>query len=79
MKYNNALTNRIYEILVPVLGDTMAIASIQIQAHKLNISPESITRNDLQPIADAVKKSLVVFLGTDSAAKLAEKIKTIKV
>jgi hypothetical protein len=79
MKYDNMITEKIYDILEPLIGSNMAESSIRIQTKKLGISPDSIGNDELSKIADGIKTSLVVFLGTTGAENISDKVRSIHV
>lgn len=74
MKYENSLTNKIYETLAPLIGAYMAVSAIEIQCKKLGKPERLLDKNDLPKIAVEIKKSLIVFLGSDNAQKISDKI-----
>jgi hypothetical protein len=78
MKSENKLTLQIYGLLRPLIGPVMAEAAIMIQSRKAGKNHDTIDERDLPALADLITHSLIVFLGTDGAARIAEKIKKLK-
>jgi hypothetical protein len=77
MAYTNEYIQKIYEILIPLIGGLIARATINSNISALGIKEESVSRNDLPLLAEHIKKGLVVFLGSDAAEKVALKIKSL--
>jgi len=67
MNYNNLLTQKIYTLLEPLVGSSMAKATLKVQFQKLGISEESLGIKDLQNLANLIEKGLTVFLGSETA------------
>ncbi|MBN2484713.1 MAG: hypothetical protein JXB34_01945 [Bacteroidales bacterium] len=76
-KYENPLTNNICQVLSPLIGDMMASGVIKAQATKLGITEESILPAHLPVLAEAIEKGLVIFLGSEVAQQVGEKIKAL--
>jgi hypothetical protein len=72
--YNNPYAQKIYDLLSPMIGDSMAKSTIKLKTGKLGITEESIKTSDLPILAQEIKRGLVVFLGSDTAEKVADKI-----
>jgi len=75
--YQNQYTQRIYEIISPLLGDMMAKGAIRSQCKKMGISEEMIQHKDLAFISENLKKAMIMFVGTENAIHLANKIKAL--
>ena len=75
--YNNECAQRIYDLLAPMIGDLMARGTIKSKAGLIGVTEETITLSDLPHLDGEIKKGLVIFLGTDAAGKLADKIRHI--
>lgn len=76
--YNNIYAQKIYEILVPLIGDMMTKGTLKTQASKLGITEEAIAPNHLPALAEELRKGLVAFLGSDAAKAVAAKILSIR-
>lgn len=76
--YNNLYAQKIYEIISPILGDLMAKGAIRTQCKKIGISEDSIQQKDIASIAENIKKALVLFVGSENATHLANKIYMIR-
>ena len=77
MEYKNTITQKIFDLLSPVLGASMTRTSIDIHSKNAGSNPDSLTLGYLPKFADSIRKSLVVFLGSDGAEKIAKKISSI--
>ena len=75
--YQNALANRIVEMLTPLLGKTMAESVINVQAKKIGTDPEKITRAELPQIAQRFETHLKIFVGTEKAHQIGESVQKL--
>ena len=76
-KYNNPITQKVYEIILPLLGDIMTQNVLKIQAKKLGKTEEELTYENLPKLAESLKNGLMVFLGSEGANSLAHKVLNI--
>ncbi|HEY9124938.1 MAG TPA: hypothetical protein PK252_03750 [Bacteroidales bacterium] len=76
--YTNIYAQKIYEILVPLIGDMMTKGTLKSQAAKLGINEESIAPVHLPALAEELRRGLVAFLGSDAAKAVASKIMSIR-
>jgi hypothetical protein len=74
MKYTNGLVNGIYDILAPLIGASMADATIKLQTKKIGRTEETLAKNDLPEMAKLIRQSLVVFIGSAGADRIGQKI-----
>jgi hypothetical protein len=72
--YNNEYAQKVHEILSPLVGDMMSRGILKSQTAAIGLDEESLTKASLPKLADGVKKGLVIFLGSDTAQKVAERI-----
>jgi hypothetical protein len=72
--YENKYAQAIFDILEPLVGRAMALGSIKLQAKTMGCNEESFTHSDLPKISEAIKKGLIIFIGTDAAQKVATQI-----
>jgi hypothetical protein len=75
--YDNEYAQKVHEILSPLVGDMMSQGIIKSQTAALGIKEELLSKSDMPRLADGVKKGLVIFLGSDTATKVAERISQI--
>jgi hypothetical protein len=78
IKYNNPYTQKIYDIIVPLLGDLMTQNIIKLQSKKIGKNEENLLPKDLPQLAEAIKSGLVIFLGSEAAKNISTKILAIK-
>lgn len=76
--YSNQLTQKIYLILVPLIGEIMSSGVLRVQTKNLGISEESITPRYLPQLAEGIRHGLILFLGNDAAAQVAKNISELK-
>jgi len=72
--YTNTFSKQIYDMISPLVGDMMSRGAIRAQCKKLNIDEESISRENLTEISNGIKMGLTLFLGTEGAKSIADKI-----
>lgn len=74
--YNNIYAQQIHKMLTPLIGDTIAQGALRWQCNKLGISEEDLRRDHLVVLAEGIRRGLVMFIGTDEAKRVAERIAT---
>jgi hypothetical protein len=75
--YTNEYTQKVYDILEPLIGDLIARGTIKTQSAALGTNEENLKPSDLAKLSESIRKGLVIFLGSDSASKIASKISQI--
>lgn len=75
--YNNPYAQKVYTLLIPLVGDFMARSVLKTQTSKLGLTEEKITKKDLPNLAEGVRKGLMAFIGGDGAKQVASKITAI--
>ena len=75
--YKNSYTQKIYAILIPLIGDFMARGVIKNQVSKLGLTEDNIAKKDLPALAEGIKKGLMAFIGSEKATQVANKIVSI--
>jgi hypothetical protein len=75
--YQNALANRIVEMLTPLVGAMMANSVIGVQSKRLGIDPEKITTAELPQFAERFAAHLKIFVGTEKARLIGESVKNL--
>jgi hypothetical protein len=73
-KYINEYAQKAYDILEPLVGGMMASGTLKMQTAAIGCTEETITKKDLPQLAEGIRKGLVIFLGSDTASKVASKI-----
>lgn len=77
-EYSNLYTNRIFSELVPLIGSIVAKSVLKTVASKMGKTEETLSVADAAKIAEALEKGLSVFLGSEVAKHVAQKIGQIK-
>jgi hypothetical protein len=77
LPYSNNYAQRVFEILAPLIGDMMAQGVIKSQSAAIGKEVTSLVKADMPKLAEKVGKGLVVFLGSDSASKVCNRIAQI--
>lgn len=75
--YENIITQKIYEIIAPYLGDLMAKGAIRSQCKKAGLDESKIQRQDLPVLSQNLAKAMNLFVGAENAQMLANKIKAL--
>lgn len=75
--YSNQYTQKIYTILIPLVGDFMARSILKSQTAKLGLTEDNISKKDLAPLAESIRKGLVAFIGSNGAAQISTKIASL--
>jgi hypothetical protein len=77
MTYTNPYAEKTFAIISPLLGPSMAKSVIRLQTSKLGLNEEKISPKDMPQIAEGIRKGLVVFLGSETAKQISDKIASI--
>jgi hypothetical protein len=77
-QYNNKYSQQIFTILIPLVGEIMAQGVIKSQSIKIGKNEDSLTSNDMPLMAEAIRKGLILFLGSDVAKQISDKIVVLK-
>lgn len=72
--YRNMYAQKIFDILAPIIGDLMSKGALRSQCNKLGITEESIQRKDLTQISEGIRKAMMLFVGSDGARQISERI-----
>ena len=79
MSYNNILTNKIYDLLVPMFGEVMSKSILKVQCAKINIPEEAIGVSHLDMLAEKIEIGIKVFLGAERSREVSRLIKELAV
>ncbi len=72
--YTNQYTQKVYEIISPLLGEMMAQGTIKSRTAVIGVNEETLKKTDLPLLAEEIRKGLVVFLGGEVASVVSSKI-----
>jgi hypothetical protein len=75
--YQNALANKIVEMLTPLVGAMMANSVITVQTKKLGIDPEKVSAAELPKMAERFASHLKIFVGTEKARQIGESVQKL--
>jgi hypothetical protein len=75
--YINPYSQKIYFILSPLIGDVMSQAVIRTQSQKIGATDESLSQKQIPILAEEIRKGLVLFIGSESAKQVSQKIAEI--
>jgi hypothetical protein len=73
----NVLADRIEETLRPIVGTVLASVSVDLESRRIGKSPDSLTRLDLEPIAENLVNQLRLVVGEDLARAAASKVRDL--
>ena len=65
---------KLFDILAPIIGELMSKGAIRSQCNKLGINEEAIQKKDLLQIAEGIRKAMMLFVGTDGARQISDRI-----
>ena len=71
------ISRKIYGIMAREMGH-LGKFIVEKQCKDLGINPEEITENDLDKVADAIRKVMISFSGEEKAKKIWMEIKRVK-
>lgn len=77
-EYSNPYTYQIFSELVPLIGSIVAKSVLKNVASKVGKTEETLSVADSTKISEVLEKGLSVFLGSDVAKQVAQKIGQIK-
>ncbi|NLF41170.1 MAG: hypothetical protein GX587_00575 [Bacteroidales bacterium] len=77
VQYKNPLTQKVFQLLMPLTGDFMAQGILKTQFKNMGIDQDTLKITDLPKLAEAVKKGLSAFIGAAAAEQVALKIKNL--
>jgi hypothetical protein len=73
----NLYTQKIINIIAPLMGQAIAIGTIKASTSKIGISEQAVGPDNIPLLASQIEKGLTIFLGTDGAKKIADQIRAI--
>lgn len=73
----NILAQRIEETLRPIVGTVLASVSVDLESKRIGKTPDTITRADLNDIAENLTAQLRLVVGADLAAAAAQKVREL--
>lgn len=73
-EYTNAYARKLFNELMPLVGAIVAQSIIKRLAEKLGKTEETLSHFDTPEIVKGLEKGLSVFLGSDVASQVAQKI-----
>lgn len=75
--YRNMFAQKIFDILAPIIGELMSKGAIRSQCNRLGITEDSIQKKDLLQISEGIRKAMMLFVGTDGARQISDRINKI--
>lgn len=73
----NVLAERIEETLRPIVGTVLASVSVDLESRRIGKDTETITRMDLDRIADNLCDQLRLVVGNDLAVAAAQRVRDL--
>lgn len=73
----NVLADRIEETLRPVVGTVLASVSVDLEARRIGKTIETISRFDLEAIADNLAMQLRLVVGQELAEAAAQRVREL--
>lgn len=78
VEYKNPLAQKIYNVLVPLVGPLMAESTVRVQSKKAGTTPEYLSQQHLPLVAGEIEKALVIFVGTGKAQEVAQMLRSFR-
>jgi hypothetical protein len=75
--YNNPYAQKVYIILIPLVGDFMARSILKTQTAKLGLTEDKLAKKDLPNLAEGIRKGLMAFIGSNGASQISSKISSL--
>lgn len=72
------LFDQIVEMLEPIVGKNMAIASVKTQCKKIGIEPENLSKEHIDTLIKYLQPAVKVFAGQAHTDRVIENIKKMK-
>lgn len=72
------LFDQIVELLEPIVGKNMAIASVKTQCKKMGISSEELSKEHIDGLIKNLQPAIKVFAGQGHTERIIEKINQLK-
>jgi hypothetical protein len=73
----NVLATRIEDTLRPVIGSVLASVSVDLETKRIGKSAETVTREDLETIAENLVGQLRLVVGKDLAEAAAQRVRNL--
>jgi hypothetical protein len=73
----NLLAQRIQETLRPIIGSVLASVSVELESKRLGRTTDTITRADLDTLADNLSQQLSLVVGKDLAEAAAKRVREL--
>lgn len=73
----NVLADRIEETLRPIVGTVLASVSVDLESRRIGKDPDTITRGDLDRIADNLSEQLRLVVGPTLATAAAQRVREL--
>jgi hypothetical protein len=73
----NVLADRIEETLRPIVGTVLAAVSVDLESRRIGKDSDTITREDLERIADNLSDQLRLVVGQDLAVAAAQQVRDL--
>jgi len=72
------LFGQIVEMLEPIVGKNMAIASVKTQCKKMGVTPEELSKKNIDELIKYLQPAIKVFAGQSHTDRIIEKINQLK-
>ena len=72
------LFGQIVEMLEPIVGKNMAIASVKTQCKKIGVTPEELSKTNIDELIKYLQPAIKVFAGQAHTDRVIEKIRQLK-
>ena len=73
----NAILDKVRVILHPILGDIMTESTLLVRCKKIGVDYLALAAPDLPRLAPEIQASVTIFVGSEKAKSIAERILSI--
>lgn len=73
-----SIAEQLHAILDPLLGANMTESAIILDCKKIGRLPETLVAADMKGLSELLVKGLVLFVGTEKAQEIGERIRAIR-
>jgi len=74
----NSVLDKIKEILVPKLGESVTDSALRVNCKRIGISPEEITKSQIPELVKNLKATLMLFFEDEEVKEVSQEIVSIK-
>jgi hypothetical protein len=74
----NSLAQQVEKVLIASVGEFIAKATLKKNCALIGVTPDNLTADKLDDLADNIEKSVAFFSGKDQGSEVAQKIRGLR-